>query len=445
MRRLSRCALVAILAVLGGCGTGTAESASARPTPVSSATAPAPASSPSEAPGAPAVPSTPPSTETNGAASPLPSPTRVVQSVTRGARTYELRETDAVAEGYAALDAAAYPEGIEEALGELVGECLHEERAFDCIVAISPNVGVLADLVAERGHGWSVAALEGGRVVASHGLVALSLHDLADPTTDRPTLEVADLDHDGRDEVLVTVPLTPLRDDSLFETGDDEDGAVAFVLDDQLAPEVRLTASWLVVSGIDDPESDEVPVPDAQTETEEFSNDGALTIRVGRTGNPDEDELVECSRDAAGAYRCPAEVEGPLLRPASPPGHHFVGETEAALRAQLPRLGTRLDEVRARAVALASEGADDAPPAVAPPATAAASTTSAAPSALGCVVQDPAPPLHVRAEPSSRAPIVGDLPNGTPPTLAERDGRWGRIEAPAVGWVWLASLSCPAP
>ncbi|MDQ3033903.1 MAG: SH3 domain-containing protein, partial [Myxococcota bacterium] len=84
-----------------------------------------------------------------------------------------------------------------------------------------------------------------------------------------------------------------------------------------------------------------------------------------------------------------------------------------------------------------------APPETAPPETAPGSTTAPPPpntAACPLVVDDPAPPLHVRAEPSSRAPVVGDAPNGTRITVLERRGRWARIDAPAVGWIWTESV-----
>jgi uncharacterized protein YraI len=56
------------------------------------------------------------------------------------------------------------------------------------------------------------------------------------------------------------------------------------------------------------------------------------------------------------------------------------------------------------------------------------------------VVDDPAPPLRVRAGPSSRAAAVGELPNGTRLQLVERQGRWARTDAPSAGWVWTENL-----
>lgn len=56
------------------------------------------------------------------------------------------------------------------------------------------------------------------------------------------------------------------------------------------------------------------------------------------------------------------------------------------------------------------------------------------------IVDDPAPPLRVRARPSVRADIVTELANGTVLELHERSGRFARIEAPASGWVWTENL-----
>jgi len=52
----------------------------------------------------------------------------------------------------------------------------------------------------------------------------------------------------------------------------------------------------------------------------------------------------------------------------------------------------------------------------------------------------PAPPLNVRAAPTTQAEVVGGLDNGTALVFAERRGRWARIEAPHAGWVWTETI-----
>lgn len=49
--------------------------------------------------------------------------------------------------------------------------------------------------------------------------------------------------------------------------------------------------------------------------------------------------------------------------------------------------------------------------------------------------------LRVRARPSSRAPEVGRLANGTDVTVASTRGSWARIEAPLAGWVYRPYLA----
>jgi hypothetical protein len=43
--------------------------------------------------------------------------------------------------------------------------------------------------------------------------------------------------------------------------------------------------------------------------------------------------------------------------------------------------------------------------------------------------------VHVRASPSQRAPVVGDLPDGTEVILDARRGSWAHISAPIAGWI----------
>ena len=61
------------------------------------------------------------------------------------------------------------------------------------------------------------------------------------------------------------------------------------------------------------------------------------------------------------------------------------------------------------------------------------------------VVDDPAPPLRVRATFSSRSAILGTLDNGVSLELLERHGRWARIAAPVAGWVWTGHLRAQCP
>jgi hypothetical protein len=61
------------------------------------------------------------------------------------------------------------------------------------------------------------------------------------------------------------------------------------------------------------------------------------------------------------------------------------------------------------------------------------------------VVADSDGQTNVRAEPSTARAALGTVPNGATVTVAERRGRWWRIDAPLAGWVWAANLRqrCP--
>jgi uncharacterized protein YgiM (DUF1202 family) len=48
---------------------------------------------------------------------------------------------------------------------------------------------------------------------------------------------------------------------------------------------------------------------------------------------------------------------------------------------------------------------------------------------------------NLRADASSRAAVVTSLANGTVVTIAERRGRWWRITAPSVGWLWAPNVA----
>jgi hypothetical protein len=288
---------------------------------------------------------------------------RVVVREARGARTYLLLEQDVALAGWAATEREPDPEAFVDAFDSLAGRCVAGSRAFDCLVEIAPNLGVLADTVIDRGYGWWVAALEGERVVASRSLVALSLHDLRDPVTIPPRLAVDDVDRDGKDELVIEVPVRPLRDDSLFVDGIAEDGAVEYVLDEHLATEARFTSSWSTLSRQDDPESDGTDPGETCGTVDDFDDTGTLTLTTTCTSDGVERVLL-CPYDARhDRYDFPAGAPRQLFLPAESPGRHFVGETAAEVARQLPRLGARLPEVREAAADLAASpptgGPDD--------------------------------------------------------------------------------------
>jgi serine/threonine-protein kinase len=61
------------------------------------------------------------------------------------------------------------------------------------------------------------------------------------------------------------------------------------------------------------------------------------------------------------------------------------------------------------------------------------------------IVEDETP-LRVRAEPSVRAAIRAELPTGARVEVLERRGEaWGRIAAPAEGWIWMEKVREPCP
>lgn len=434
-----RRAVAAVVLAFTACGGDPASSTPVRPEPTASAPLP-----PAPAPPAPAPAETPP------AAIPGDDPiaravdpsgrTTVVARETRGARTFVLLLRDEVATGLATVP----DDALVEAFAQLaVGRC--EDVA--CMAQYAPHLGLLAEVVAERGASWHVAIVEGERVVARRSVVALTVHEPGPRTISR--LRVDDVDADGRPETLVEVTVRPIRDDTILTTHLDEEGEVAFVLDGgSLAVQARWTSSHSLTGG-GEWEGDDYgdTWSEGCTRTERFEA-GALVVHESCFPR-DREREVRCPYDAAGdRYDCPPRFARELFEPL-PRGEvqHHVGEDEQSLSRALGGMGTRMDEVRARARLDAEELAAGDPPAAGPsnPATAAATATPATPTSTPSapcplVVDDPAPPLHVRAEPTSRAAIVGDAPNGARVTYLEQRGRWARIDAPAAGWIWTENV-----
>jgi tetratricopeptide (TPR) repeat protein len=58
------------------------------------------------------------------------------------------------------------------------------------------------------------------------------------------------------------------------------------------------------------------------------------------------------------------------------------------------------------------------------------------PSRCRTVVDDPNPPIVVRASPSSRAARLARLDNGTEVNVVSRQDGWLQISSPANGWLW---------
>jgi hypothetical protein len=59
------------------------------------------------------------------------------------------------------------------------------------------------------------------------------------------------------------------------------------------------------------------------------------------------------------------------------------------------------------------------------------------------VVEDPTP-LRVRAEPSVRAEVRGELPTGARVEIVDRrSDAWGRVRTPVDGWIWLENVREP--
>jgi hypothetical protein len=71
-------------------------------------------------------------------------------------------------------------------------------------------------------------------------------------------------------------------------------------------------------------------------------------------------------------------------------------------------------------------------------------TPTATPAAGACVVADASgSPLNVRDSPSTRAAVVGTLPNASSVTTDETSGRFRHLTTPLVGWAWADNLRCP--
>ncbi|MDQ3037328.1 MAG: hypothetical protein M3Y87_33345, partial [Myxococcota bacterium] len=346
-----RClASLASIAVLGACGGESTPSTPARPEP-SSAAAPASPTPPPFDPAAASVAAAAAVPEGDSLAH-LVDPgghSTIVARETRGARTFVLTLRDEVGAGIDALPSGSEGDALTEAFeDEAVAGC----PDVACMAQLAPSLGLLADAAAGRGASWHVAVLEGGRVIARRSLVALTVHDPSASGTMPPTMRVDDLDGDARLEVLVQVPVRPIRDDSMLTEHVDEHGRVAFVLDEAaLAVQARWTSEHSMLGGGEWEGDDE-----AATWTEGCSRDldeigpGGLVLAEACEPRFDAHEVrcpYEASRDR---YACPARFAQELFRPLAPEHvRHYVGEDEPGLARALGGLGTRVEQVRARA------------------------------------------------------------------------------------------------
>lgn len=178
---------------------------------------------------------------------PLEGAATPVSTVARGRRTFALFRWDGAAvEGERIAGepgGEARLEAIEEAL--LPCDSADDYSRFDCVVhAVSEPYLAMAQL--GSGHAWGVAVIErrGGVFVrvARRFLSAWS-EDEGEVLGRTAALRVRDVDGDGAEELIVTLPIVPLRSDLGMGGGDR--AVVAYVLDaGSLRTQFRATSEY---------------------------------------------------------------------------------------------------------------------------------------------------------------------------------------------------------
>ncbi|UJR80816.1 Hypothetical protein I5071_28660 [Sandaracinus amylolyticus] len=314
-----------------------------------------------------------------------------------------------------------------------------------CRIELSPTEALaLRELCEVRSIGIAVVEEERPGVFAIARAQQLVAH-ACEPSARQSELSVSDLDGDGAPEIRAVVEtIAPMPLHMPPEHPADLRVRSAFFLDARdlhLQLEVELEVdSWgsscaesvlerrvqIRFAARDDGRL--VPTVSGRERVEECPDDddiadGAIERRVeANCRYVDQEDRWSCSPDVATALDDEVRIGGHSLRSSAERGWRRgellgpggAGARFPAMRAQIQRV-----------LALEAEDAPRAP-----------SGTVVCP----VRVEDPAPPLHVRAERSSRSAIVGDLENGTVVAPRERRGSWVRIDAPVPGWVWSASL-----
>lgn len=331
-----------------------------------------------------------------------------------------------------------------EAIEEAIDACADEGDygMYTCAVAASPDPYLAAALLAgDDVHGWGVAALERNgtsyRARAKRMLFALS-RDEGTVGERSPELRVRDPDADGEDELIVTLPIVTVRDDNTM-TGTDE-GIVAYVLEAHtLRTQFRVTSEWYS-SNVD--VGGTIRTCRAGWRFTDLDEDGHddITVRARCTNTIVDEHEDEESRFSMTPHDClwKAEIDAWTC----PPSESWLfidglaADTPEALAASQPNLGQNVEAIveSARRELDAEDEGDE-------PSSEAGVEPASEPAACDHVVDDPAPPLRIRAAPSARSAIAGELPNGSRVRLRESRGRWARIEAPAAGWIWTEHLT----
>ncbi len=437
------------------------------PTEVTEATE-AEAADPEDAPGTPPAPEPPASDEVRGATveraiEPLADVVAVAASVEVGTTRYVLYRLDGAALARARIEAE--PDGAYryEVIRDALDSCEddHDDYAvFACRVGAAPDPYLAAAWICPVRQ-WGVAVVEardGGFVrTARRSLYAMSCEPTRGPRPRvAPSIEARDLDADGLPELDVRFSVTVAREDAGMTGG--TDGALRFVLDartlrTQLALTTEYDATFADVAGT--AASCEATVTFSDTDAD--GHDDVQIQERCREDRVDERRGGARGRDRRPDTDCPWDPDTDAWVCARPLARQLFDTSQEGLVAERPEdLGVRglgadvarqLAEARAEDAAYEVEEAEEADDedededepaaAVAPPPAVAA---PAAPATCRSVVDDPAPPLRVRAEPTSRSEARGELANGTALVLVERRGGWARVEAPVAGWVYTQSL-----
>lgn len=270
--------------------------------------------------------------------------------------------------------AFAYQAGVDLGVAgevEIFG-CL-ESLDFRCAVAKAQHLGDIAEVAADGGWSWHVGVFEGDTMVASRSIVAIGRKS-AEPGVGPSSMEVRDVDGDGRVEVIVTARLGTIHTLDAHA----EFGSVTYVLD---TPSLNVQARWTSYRVFtSDLGHDEDEATFSCSRDADF--DAGLLISESCDG---EEREVRCPyRVDSDTYVCPPGFADEFFVPSNEPRfQHIVGADAAEIERLYGSFGTRLDEVRAYALRSAEDdaaaeavGAEPTPEVVAAAGTATAAAAA---------------------------------------------------------------------
>lgn len=366
----------------------------------------------------------------------------IVASVERGRSRYVLFQWNGAAVARERILAEENGEDRLDAFDGALESCDDEDdySRYDCVVRAVPDAYLAASALGD-GHAWGVAVVEArdGTFVRTARRFLFAWSEDEGSVLDRAAeLRARDVDADGEAELIVTLPIVPLRSD-LRMNGLDE-AVVAYVLDpDDLRTQLRVTSDY--TSSVMDVAGTTTSCRGAWRFADvnhDAHDDIAIRARCSADWQDEESgdsrrtptsDRRECLYDSAtDAWPCGEPPIAAWLFDGGDSGA-VVAETPETLGAALGDLGSQFSAIAAARDDERAGEAEDAPPAPSPLARACVH-----------IVDDPAPPLRVRTAPSTRSDVAGELANGTELVLLERRGRWARIDRPTVGWVFTENV-----